>query len=40
MTNVVLKEKTQELEALGTPNDGILIQRWEWGNRGIGYEAQ
>lgn len=28
LTEAVLKEKIQELEALGTPDDVILMQRW------------
>lgn len=36
LVKVFLKEKTQELEALGAPDGIILTQRGEWGDGGIG----
>lgn len=36
LVKVFLKEKTQELEALGSPDGIILTQRGEWGDGGIG----
>lgn len=36
MIEIVLKEKTKELEALGTQDGIILTERGTWSNRGIG----